>query len=322
MSASSLSMAATVASIAFSSSSSASLPLSCKLSHLSSPNHFTFQPKPTKPPKLKTQFPNRPPFSLLSHSLIFRASAAFDSHEFIQNTEPLETDQEEEEDEEGEAVESQSAEAGRLYVGNLPYAMTSSQLAEVFGEAGRVVSVEIVYDRVTDRSRGFAFVTMGSVEEAKEAIVMFDGSQVGGRTVKVNFPEVPRGGEREVMGPMIRGSYQRFVDSPHKIYAGNLSWDVTSQSLREAFADQPGLQSAKVIYDRDSGRSRGFGFVTFASAEEVEAALNAMNEVEMEGRPLRLNLAEQRASPTQPARERNFGSDSENSEMLSSISST
>ncbi|MQL05560.1 RNA-binding protein, partial [Escherichia coli] len=41
--------------------------------------------------------------------------------------------------------------------------MTSSQLAELFGEAGNVVSVEIVYDRVTDRSRGFAFVTMGTV---------------------------------------------------------------------------------------------------------------------------------------------------------------
>lgn len=103
--------------------------------------------------------------------------------------------------------------------------------------------------------------------------------QIGGRTAKVNFPEVPRGGEREVMAPKIRSSYQGFVDSPHKIYAGNLSWNLTSQGLREAFADQPGFLSAKVIYDRDSGRSRGFGFISFASAEEVESALNAMNGV-------------------------------------------
>ncbi|KAK1393429.1 hypothetical protein POM88_012485 [Heracleum sosnowskyi] len=85
--------------------------------------------------------------------------------------------------------------------------------------------------------------------------------------MKVNFPEVPRGGEREVMGPKIRSSYQSFVDSPHKLYAGNLSWSVTSQQLKEFFADQPGLLSAKVIYDRQSGRSQGYGFITFESAD-------------------------------------------------------
>lgn len=103
--------------------------------------------------------------------------------------------------------------------------------------------------------------------------------QVGGRSAKVNFPEVPKGGERLVMGPKIRNSYKGFVDSPHKIYAGNLGWGMTSQDLRDAFAEQPGLLSAKVIYERDSGRSRGFGFVTFETAENVQAALNTMNGV-------------------------------------------
>nr|XP_027066498.1 33 kDa ribonucleoprotein, chloroplastic-like [Coffea arabica] len=208
------------------------------------------------------------------------------------------------------AAVSLSTEGRRLYVGNLPYAMTSSQLADIFAEAGRVASVEIVYDRVTDRSRGFAFVTMGSFEEAKEAIRLFDGS-FGGRTAKVNFPEVPRGGEREVMESKIRSSNQGFVDSPHKIYAGNLSWGLTSQGLREAVQDQPGFLSAKVVYDRDTGRSRGFGFISFASAEEVDSALEAMNGVEVEGRPLRLNLAQQRSfiSPP-PAPETNSEPDS------------
>lgn len=95
----------------------------------------------------------------------------------------------------------------------------------------------------------------------------------------MNFPEVPKGGEREVMGQKVRNSYQGFVDSPHKIYAGNLSWNLTSQGLKEAFQDQPGYLSAKVIYSKETGRSRGFGFVSFASAEEVESALNAMNGV-------------------------------------------
>ncbi len=94
----------------------------------------------------------------------------------------------------------------------------------------------------------------------------------------MNFPEVPRGGEREVMGPRVWSSNRGFVDSPHKIYAGNLSWGLTSQSLRDAFADQRGLLSAKVIYE-NTGRSRGFGFVTFETGEDAQSALGAMNGV-------------------------------------------
>ncbi|XP_076952901.1 33 kDa ribonucleoprotein, chloroplastic-like [Bidens hawaiensis] len=232
----------------------------------------------------------------------------------------IEEELENEEEEEEEESEPESPEAGKLYVGNLPYAITASELSQIFGEAGDVNAVEIVYDRVTDRSRGFAFITMASVHDAKEAIRMFNGSQIGGRTVKVNFPEVPRGGEREVMGPKIRRSNREFVESPHKIYAGNLSWIITSERLKDAFADQPGLLSAKVIYEKHSGRSRGFGFVTFSSPEAAESALDAMNGVVVEGRPLRLNLAADTSRSPQP------GTSSEvdvgGSEILSSFSSS
>ncbi|MCI16922.1 33 kDa ribonucleoprotein chloroplastic-like, partial [Trifolium medium] len=86
------------------------------------------------------------------------------------------------------------------------------------------------------------------------------------------------------------------VLSPHKIYAGNLGWGLNSQDLRDAFAEQPGILGAKVIYEKDNGRSRGFGFVTFETAEDSQAALSAMNGVEVQGRPLRLNLASDRTS--------------------------
>lgn len=72
-------------------------------------------------------------------------------------------------------------------------------------------------------------------------------------------------------------NYRGYVDSPHVIYAGNLGWDMTSKDLRQAFAKQQGLLSAKVIYERSNGKSRGYGFVSFETAEDVEAALNAMN---------------------------------------------
>ncbi|KAJ0480693.1 putative RNA recognition motif domain, nucleotide-binding alpha-beta plait domain superfamily [Helianthus annuus] len=280
------------------------------------PNHLTLSTliRSTSPSYQTTQIQQTPEAELSELSEI---------EEELENDDVFEEEDEEEEDEEEEESEPESPEAGKLYVGNLPYAITSAELAQVFGEAGDVDAVEIVYDRVTDRSRGFAFITMASVQEAKEAIRMFNGSQIGGRTVKVNFPEVPRGGEREVMGPKIRKSNRDFIESPYKIYAGNLSWIITSEKLKDAFADQPGLLSAKVIYEKQSGRSQGFGFVTFGSPEAAESALNAMNGVEVEGRPLRLNLA---AGNADTSRSPQSGTSSEinagGSEILSSISSS
>lgn len=125
----------------------------------------------------------------------------------------------------------------------------------------------------------FYLILVGILMLEIHLIKSFDEQQVGGRTAKVNFPEVPKGGERLVMGAKVRENYRGFVDSPHKIYCGNLGWGVNSQGLREAFAEQPGVLSAKVVYEKDSGRSRGFGFVSFTTAESAAAALDFMNGV-------------------------------------------
>ncbi|CAL9207524.1 unnamed protein product [Musa hybrid cultivar] len=298
-----------------------------------SPSHHYLLPRSRGPRSLRLKtlvllpFPSFPfsPSRLHNSTSLFASAAASYSGDEDEDVEQFEDEQQDDDEEEQVWNRSKAStravfprqEVGRLYVGNLPFTMTPAELAEVFSEAGTVETVEVVYDRVTERSRGFAFVTMASVEEANEAIRMFDGSQVGGRTVKVNFPEVPRGGEREVLGPRMRS--RGFVDSPYKVYAGNLGWSLTSQALRDAFFSQPGLLGAKVIFDRDTGRSRGFGFVTFTSAEECQAAIEAMNGVVVEGRPLRLSLAEGRPS-TSSSQESRVEAESQGSSLESSLS--
>lgn len=69
----------------------------------------------------------------------------------------------------------------------------------------------------------------------------------------------------------------RNFDSSNRVYVGNLSWGVDDLSLRELFSDQGKVVDCKVVYDRDSGRSRGFGFVTFSSAQEVNKAIDSLN---------------------------------------------
>ncbi|HEY8224913.1 MAG TPA: RNA-binding protein [Pyrinomonadaceae bacterium] len=74
----------------------------------------------------------------------------------------------------------------KLYVGNLAFQTTSQDLQELFAQAGTVESANIVEDRGTGQSRGFAFVEMSSKEEAAAAIEQLNGKEVGGRALKVN----------------------------------------------------------------------------------------------------------------------------------------
>src|SRR6478736_1402446 len=76
-----------------------------------------------------------------------------------------------------------------------------------------------------------------------------------------------------------------------KLYVGNLPFSTTDQSLQEKFAPFGTVESAKVITDRDSGRSKGFCFVEMSSEEEAQAAINQLNGQDYEGRPLTVNEA-------------------------------
>jgi RNA recognition motif-containing protein len=76
--------------------------------------------------------------------------------------------------------------ANRLYVGNLPWSCTADELRSLFSQHGRVVSAEVVMDRETGRSRGFAFVEMGSSEDCQAAIGALHEFALGGRPLVVN----------------------------------------------------------------------------------------------------------------------------------------
>jgi len=76
-----------------------------------------------------------------------------------------------------------------------------------------------------------------------------------------------------------------------KLFVGNLPWGITNDSLRELFASVGEVVEAMVITDRMSGRSKGFGFVTFATEEAAQAAIAQLNEKEIEGRKIIVNVA-------------------------------
>ena len=79
-----------------------------------------------------------------------------------------------------------------------------------------------------------------------------------------------------------------------KLYVGNLSYGTTDSDLRTMFEEFGSVESAQVIMDRDSGRSKGFGFVEMGSDQEAQAAINALNGKDMDGRALTVNEAKPR----------------------------
>jgi cold-inducible RNA-binding protein len=88
--------------------------------------------------------------------------------------------------------------------------------------------------------------------------------------------------------------FRRRPEVAKKLYVGNLSYDTSDSKLQEMFEEYGSVQSAQVIMDRDTGRSKGFGFVEMGSDEEARAAINGLNGKEVGGRALTVNEARPR----------------------------
>ncbi|MBA0854739.1 hypothetical protein Goshw_004343 [Gossypium schwendimanii] len=230
---------------------------------------------------------------------------------------PVEEEKVEEIEGEAEAAVESTVNT-KLYFGNLPYNVDSAQLAGIIQEYGSPELVEkleernaglvsnfrtfegsiyngifadpvgckfehdVLYNRETGKSRGFAFVTMSTIEDCNIIIQNLDGSEYLGRTLRVNFSDKPR--PREPLYP----------ETEYKLFVGNLSWSVTSEILTQAFQEYGNVVGARVLYDGETGRSRGYGFVSYSTKSEMEAAIQSLNGVELEGRPLRVSLAQGR----------------------------
>ncbi|XP_011077346.1 29 kDa ribonucleoprotein A, chloroplastic-like [Sesamum indicum] len=180
----------------------------------------------------------------------------------------------------------------KLFVGNLPFSVDSAGLAGLFEQAGNVQMVEVIYDKMSGRSRGFGFVTMSTIEEVEAAAEKFNGYELEGRVLRVNSGPPPSKRENSPFRGGPRGGTNS--DNTNRVYVGNLAWGVDNLALETLFSEQGNVKEARVVYDRESGRSRGFGFVTYSCAEEVNNAIESLDGVDLNGRPIRVSPAEAR----------------------------
>lgn len=209
--------------------------------------------------------------------------------------------------------------ARKLFVAGLPDSVTEEDLRGLFLESGaQSAELTLPRDRMSGRPRGFAFVRLGSEEEADRARSVLDGRIVDGRTISVRpfQAEPPARGERPAgggfgAGPGGGGYGAPREDRPRRdaggpapdrtLYVGNLPYDATQEEI-EALLNELGAGPVARVHlplDQD-GRKRGFGFVTLATAEAANAAIDQLKNAELRSRRLIINLAHPKGSPGAP----------------------
>ncbi|ESQ45290.1 hypothetical protein EUTSA_v10010649mg [Eutrema salsugineum] len=194
------------------------------------------------------------------------------------------------ETEEKAALDPNLESSRRVYIGNIPRTVDNEQLTKIVEEHGAVEKVQVMYDKYSGRSRRFGFATMKSVEDANAVIEKLNGSTIEGREVKANITEKPLASSSPDLS-LLQSEDSAFVDSPYKVYVGNLAKTVTKEMLENLFSEKGKVVSAKVSRVPGTSKSTGFGFVTFSSEEDVEAAILALNNSLLEGQKIRVNKA-------------------------------
>jgi len=182
----------------------------------------------------------------------------------------------------------------KLYIGNLDYSTDENRLREEFSNFGSVTDVFLPMDRETNRPRGFGFVTLSSRKSAEEAISKMDQSQLDGRTIRVSEsrPKGDRGGgSSDFGGGGGGGSFNPSGDEEVKLYVGNLSFETSEENVRSAFEAHGRVSDCFLPTDRDTGKMRGFAFVTMPAAE-AEVACTKVDGLELDGRRLKVNKAQ------------------------------
>jgi nucleolin len=189
-------------------------------------------------------------------------------------------------DAESPAAESESSGGEvKLYIGNLSWDMDDQALNDLFSQY-QASDCVIVTDRNTGRSRGFGFATVPSQEMADSAIAALNDSDQFGRQMRVVISLPPE--ERPAREQRPRRNWDA---DGRKVYFGNLSWGMDHLDLQDLCAEFGNVDESRLITDRETGRSRGFGFVTMSSEKEAEDVVAQLNGQDVDGRVLRVNIA-------------------------------
>ncbi|KAL2244915.1 UNVERIFIED_CONTAM: Polyadenylate-binding protein RBP45 [Sesamum indicum] len=168
-----------------------------------------------------------------------------------------------------------------LWIGDLQYWMDEQYLYNCFAATGEVVSAKVIRNKQTGQSEGYGFIEFASHAAAERNLQTYNGSLMPNveQTFRLNWASMGAGEKRD--------------DAPeYTIFVGDLAADVTDYMLQETFrANYPSVKGAKVVTDRITGRTKGYGFVRFGDESEQIRAMTEMNGRFCSTRPMRIGPA-------------------------------
>lgn len=225
-----------------------------------------------------------------------------------------------------------------VFVGNLAYKTNWQSLKDYMGQVGLVTHASVFKDQ-TGRSKGCGLVEFKTKDDADKAIAELDNTVLDGRSISVRpdergdtrEPRKPRefdskGGDRPMRGGFQKRGGDFGGDRPRgdfggdrprrdfggerpqredrktdgsEVFVSNLSWELSWQDLKDAFKKYGTVVRADIVKDRKTGRSAGYGFVTFENPAEAEEAIDKMNGVTLKGREINVKTSTKKGgSPT------------------------
>ncbi|CAL0309075.1 unnamed protein product [Lupinus luteus] len=181
-----------------------------------------------------------------------------------------------------QSLPTSADEVRTLWIGDLQYWMDENYLYQCFAHTGEVASVKVIRNKQTNQSEGYGFIEFNSRAGAERVLQSYNGTIMpnGGQPFRLNWATFSAG-ER------------RHDDSPdYTIFVGDLAADVTDYLLTETFRSRfNSVKGAKVVIDRLTGRTKGYGFVRFADENEQTRAMTEMQGVLCSTRPMRIGPA-------------------------------
>lgn len=162
-------------------------------------------------------------------------------------------------------------------------------------------------DRESGRSRGFGYVEYASAADAAKAFEAKKGTELDGRTINLDYATGRQNNQQEGGRERAQTRAKSFGDSTSPesdtLFVGNLPFSASEDALRDVFGEQGTILGIRLPTNPDDGRPKGFGYVQFSSVDEARAAHSALQGVDVEGRPLRLDFS----TPRPPREGGGFG---------------
>lgn len=166
-------------------------------------------------------------------------------------------------------------------------------LEEFFSSVGKVKDVRLIMDNKTRRSKGIAYVEFGDVESVPLAMGL-NGQRLLGAPILVQVSQAEKNRQANAAAQMKAGN-----TGPMRLYVGSLHFNITEDMLRGIFEPFGKIDECKLIMNHETGRSQGYGFISFHNSEDAKKALEQLNGFELAGRPMKVGHVTERSADNQ-----------------------